>query len=596
MKVKKIKEYLIIIVKVIKLSYLSSKIYTILLWGLNILIGIAIPVSTLIWSEFIDTAAIGILNNEWKKAALWIVVYSVFLFTQNVFNIINDYVESILSAKLNIFTTDKIMKCISDLPMDYFDSSENYDKIQKVNTESNIRSMSIIKTLINLIQGSITMIGTVIILLQINWLILVILFFLCVPTLVLSLNLSFEKYNVYNIRVKDMRFISFLKNMMTEYENIKELRVNLSSGFFINYINKKYSEFLKVDKKIQRKYSVKMIGMDYIEQIIICIIRIYLLINVIVKKMSIGNLSLYINSIDSFRNSVITILNTMASIYEDGLYVNNLFEFLKIKEKITKDNGICIKEINKIEFRHVWFKYPNTEKYILKNINFIIEKGKSYSLVGLNGSGKTTIIKLILNLYTPVQGEILINDINLSCIDMDGYLSKIGVVFQDFMKYPLTVHENISIASVRQMNNRNNIEKAAKLSGADRFIDKLPQKYDTPLFREWDDGVQLSMGQWQKIAISRAFLEEFPVIILDEPTASLDAYAEFELYKKFKSIVKNKTSILIAHRFSTIKLADVIFVLKNGTIIESGSHDELLKLNGEYAYLYKIQSDAYVSK
>lgn len=596
MKVKKIKEYLIIIVKVIKLSYLSSKIYTILLWGLNILIGIAIPVSTLIWSEFIDTAAIGILNNEWKKAALWIVVYSVFLFTQNVFNIINDYVESILSAKLNIFTTDKIMKCISDLPMDYFDSSENYDKIQKVNTESNIRSMSIIKTLINLIQGSITMIGTVIILLQINWLILVILFFLCVPTLVLSLNLSFEKYNVYNIRVKDMRFISFLKNMMTEYENIKELRVNLSSGFFINYINKKYSEFLKVDKKIQRKYSVKMIGMDCIEQIIICIIRIYLLINVIVKKMSIGNLSLYINSIDSFRNSVITILNTMASIYEDGLYVNNLFEFLKIKEKITKDNGICIKEINKIEFRHVWFKYPNTEKYILKNINFIIEKGKSYSLVGLNGSGKTTIIKLILNLYTPVQGEILINDINLSCIDMDGYLSKIGVVFQDFMKYPLTVHENISIASVRQMNNRNNIEKAAKLSGADRFIDKLPQKYDTPLFREWDDGVQLSMGQWQKIAISRAFLEEFPVIILDEPTASLDAYAEFELYKKFKSIVKNKTSILIAHRFSTIKLADVIFVLKNGTIIESGSHDELLKLNGEYAYLYKIQSDAYVSK
>lgn len=596
MKVKKIREHIIVIAKVIKLSYLSSKTYTIFLWGINILIGIAIPISTLIWSKFIDTAAIGILNSEWKKAALWIGVYSIFLFTQNVLNIINDYVESILSAKLNIFTTDKIMKCISDLPMDYFDSSENYDKIQKVNTESNIRSMSIIKTLINLIQGSITMIGTVIILFQVNWVLLVILFFLCVPTLVLSLNLSLEKYSVYNTRVKDMRFISFLKNMMTEYENIKELRVNLSSGFFINYINEKYGEFLKVDKKIQSKYSVKMIGMDFIEQIIICIMRMYLLINVIIRKMSIGKLSLYINSIDGFRNSVITILNTMASIYEDGLYVNSLFEFLKINKNITKEKGIYIKEINKIEFRHVWFKYPNTEKYILEDLNFVIERGKSYSLVGLNGSGKTTIIKLILNLYTPVQGEILVNDINLSCIDIDGYLSKIGVVFQDFMKYPLTVHENISIASVRQMNNRNNIEKAAKLSGADRFIDKLPRKYDTPLFREWDDGVQLSMGQWQKIAISRAFLEDFPVIILDEPTASLDAYAEFELYKKFKSIVENKTSILIAHRFSTIKLADVIYVLKNGTIIESGSHDELLKLNGEYAYLYKIQSDAYVCK
>lgn len=203
---------------------------------------------------------------------------------------------------------------------------------------------------------------------------------------------------------------------------------------------------------------------------------------------------------------------------------------------------------------------------------------------------------MILNLYNPTRGEILVNDINLSNIDMEEYLSKIGVVFQDFMKYPLTISENISIASVRQMNNKNKIEKAAKLSGADQFINKLPKKYDTSLFREWEDGVQLSIGQWQKIAISRAFLEDFPVIILDEPTASLDAYAEFELYKKFKDIVKNKTSILIAHRFSTIKLADLIYVIKNGKIIESGSHNELMKLNGEYAYLYRIQSDAYVSK
>lgn len=596
MRMKNIKEYTAIIVKVIKLSYLSSKKYTIILWGINIMIGIAFPISTFIWSIFIDKATIGILSNEWKIAALWLGGYSIFWFIQNILNVINEYIENILSAKLNIYTTDKIMKCIADLPMEYFDKSENYDKIQKVNIESNMRSMSIIKTLINLIQGILTMLGTVIILLQVNWIILIILFFLCIPTLVLSLNLSFEKYNIYNARVKDMRFISFLKNMMSEYENIKELRVNLSSEFFINYIDKKYREFLKVDRKIQSKYSFKMIGMDCIEQIIICSMRIYLLINVVIRNMSIGQLSLHINSIDNFRNSIITILNTMASIYEDGLYVNNLFEFLEIKNNIMRENQKYIQEISKVEFRHVWFKYPNTEKYILEDINFVIEKGKSYSFVGLNGSGKTTIIKLILNLYNPTRGEILVNDINLSNIDMEEYLSKIGVVFQDFMKYPLTISENISIASVRQMNNKNKIEKAAKLSGADQFINKLPKKYDTSLFREWEDGVQLSIGQWQKIAISRAFLEDFPVIILDEPTASLDAYAEFELYKKFKDIVKNKTSILIAHRFSTIKLADLIYVIKNGKIIESGSHNELMKLNGEYAYLYRIQSDAYVSK
>jgi ABC-type multidrug transport system fused ATPase/permease subunit len=586
-------EYIKIIIKVLKLLFRSSKLYTSLILIVNIFIGIIVPINVVIWKNFINSAVDGIADKSWQSAVFWIVIYSLIYIIDNILSKLNEFIENILASKVNIFTTKLILDRLVDIPMEFFDNSENHDKIQKINTESNSRSMSILRTLVNLIKSFNTMIGTIIILLQFSPLLIIICFITCVPTLIISMKMAYKQFNIYNTRFENLRYISYLKNMMTMYENIKEMKVNNSIPFFSKRIDKQYNEYLKEDMKIRGKYFVRISGMNTMEQALILLIRIYITISVIIKKQTIGSLSLYISSIDNFRNSVVIILNTIVSIFEDGLYINNLFEFLEMTKQQNNEGLSFVAGFKNIEFKHVWFKYPNTNDYILKDINFVIDAKKSYSIVGLNGSGKTTLIKLILNLYEPDKGEILIDGVNIREFNKKEYVKNVGVVFQDFMKYPLTVSENIGIGDSENIDNFNQVEIAAVLSGANEFIRNLPDKYETKLLREWSGGIQLSLGQWQKLAISRAFMKNYPIIILDEPTASLDAMAEFELYKKFKQMVSGKTCILIAHRFSTIKLADTILVLKDGKIVETGIHEELIKMQGEYAELYNLQAQTY---
>ncbi len=586
-------EYIKTIIKVLELLFRSSKLYTSLILIVNIFIGIIVPINVIIWKNFINSAVAGISDRSWQTAIFWISIYSLIYILDNILSKINEFIENILASKVNIFTTKLILDRLVDIPMEFFDNSENYDKIQKINTESNSRSMSILRTLVNLIKSFNTMIGTIIILLQFSPLLIIICFITCVPTLIISMKMAYKQFNIYNNRFENLRYISYLKNMMTMYENIKEMKVNNSIPFFSKHIDKQYNEFMKEDMKIRGKYLVRISGMNTMEQALILLIRIYITTRVIIKKQTIGALSLYISSIDNFRNSVVIILNTIVSIFEDGLYINNLFEFLEMTKKKNNEGLLFDAEFKKIEFKHVWFKYPNTNNYILRDINFVIDAKKSYSIVGLNGSGKTTLIKLMLNLYEPDKGEVLIDGVNIREFNKKEYVKNIGVVFQDFIKYPLTVSENIGIGDPENIDNFNQVETAAVLSGANEFIRNLPDKYETKLLREWSGGIQLSLGQWQKLAISRAFMKKYPIIILDEPTASLDAIAEFELYKKFKQMVSGKTCILIAHRFSTIKLADTILVLKDGEIVETGSHEELIKKQGDYAELYDLQAQTY---
>ena len=302
-----------------------------------------------------------------------------------------------------------------------------------------------------------------------------------------------------------------------------------------------------------------------VEEAAILIFKIYITLKVILEKRTIGDFSLYINSIDNFRGSATTILNTIVTIFEDGLYIQNLFEFLDMKTTEKKRELLSFnKDFQKIEFKNVWFRYPESEKYILKGVSFTIDAKHCYSIVGLNGSGKTTIIKLLLKLYVPDKGEIRIDGINICDIDTESYQTMVGAVFQDFVKYPLTVRENIGCGNIEEMENLNRIYCAAEKSGAVKFIPSLPEQYDTQLHREWSGGIQLSLGQWQKIAISRIFMKDFPLVVLDEPTASLDPNAEYEIYKQFRELMEGRTSILIAHRFSTVKLADEILVLQDG--------------------------------
>ena len=552
------KEFFWILRRVTHLLWKSSQSTFIKTIIVSILSGIAVPVTLIIWKYLINDMGRAIITGEIQPVICWLLLYFLLNYFQSLLLRIKDYQQNILASYLNKYTSELILDKVKNTDLKSFDDSGTYDRIRQVNEESTGRSISLLSTTTGFIQSLSSLIGTITVLASLNIGILLLCIFICIPTLLVSMKMAVTQYGIYTKRFEGLRFIAYLKDIVTEYENVKEMKIYQVHDYFKKHILNQYNRYICEDKKIRKDFCRKLSLTDLAEEIAILLFKVYIVVKIIIEKMTIGDFSLYINSIDNFRGATTTILNTIASIFEDGLYIQNLFEFLDME---TQESSCSVlpfpKEFKKIEFR------------------------------------KTTIIKLLLKLYEPDKGGIYIDGINLKDVDTEDYQRNLGAVFQDFVKYPLTVQENIGCGNISEIENIPLIHEAAKKSGADEFIPELPEKYDTQLHREWSGGVQLSLGQWQKIAISRVFMNDFPIVVLDEPTASLDPKAEYEIYCKFKGLMEGRTSILIAHRFSTVKLADKIFVLQNGIIIESGSHEELMKLNGEYAALYNLQAEAY---
>jgi ATP-binding cassette subfamily B protein len=299
------------------------------------------------------------------------------------------------------------------------------------------------------------------------------------------------------------------------------------------------------------------------------------------------------------------LLNGISSTYENTLYVNTLFEFLEYQPGIMSppnpqpvDPPLEAEGLD-IEFRDVSFTYPGKDaetQAALKRVSFTIHAGEAIALVGRNGAGKTTLVKLLTRLYEPDEGEILIGGRNIKEYDLKELRAQVGVIFQDYVNYYMTAQENIGVGRVDKIESRELVISAARKSGASAVIEKLPQGYDTMLgrwFKDLKDSTQLSGGEWQKIALARAFMRDARILVLDEPTSALDAQAEYEVFTKFRELTKGKTAVFISHRFSTVRLADRIYVIENGSIIESGSHQELITLDGRYAQLFNLQAEAY---
>lgn len=591
----KIKKSITIIIGVFKILYKSAPFYVIAMCIANILAGILLSVGIVIWKNILDSVQESTKSGHFDSIIWWLIIHFVVTIAQELLTEICAYYKNILSTHTNKSITQNVLHKISKMELERYDDASFYDKLKKINEESTGRTMSLLNSVEMLIKGVSVAISTAVILFQFNPLFMFFCMVVSIPTLVINMKIATTQYNIYCERFENKRYIDSIKNLITAHENVKEIKLYNVAPYFVSHINNSYKRYIKEDKKIRKKFVLESISMESIGTLLIYFLKGIVCYKIVKQKMSIGSLTLYFSSIDNFRSAMANIINVMSSMFEDGLYVESYFELMKEDER-KKEFGNKKKftsEFQKICFENVWFAYPGTQEYVLKDINLIINRGKNHAIVGLNGSGKTTLIKLLLRLYQPTKGTIYIDEVDINDIDINSYYKEISAVFQDFIKYPLTIKENIGLGNIDEICNLEKINKAAKQGGILDFVNSLSRGMETHLQKEWSDSVELSLGQWQKVAISRAFFKNGQIMILDEPTASLDPMAEQDLFQKIKDLAYEKTCILIAHRFSTVRLADIIYVMKNGEIIESGSHDQLINKNGEYALLFSVQAKGY---
>jgi ATP-binding cassette subfamily B protein len=355
-------------------------------------------------------------------------------------------------------------------------------------------------------------------------------------------------------------------------------------------------QFYLEDRAIAERRTIAGLGWGMLSNLAYYGSYAWIVLRTIAGLITLGDMTMFLAIFRQSQSSIRSLLDSLNRIYESNLFLDNLMMYLNLQPQLASpaQGRTAPHPIRQgIEFRNVSFRYPGSDVDVLRDIHLHIRPGERIALVGLNGAGKTTLIKLLTRLYDPTHGQVLLDGVDLREYDLASLHQCFGVIFQDFVRYQFTVRENIGFGQVDALDDLARIQDAAERGGARPVIESLPKGYESMLGRRWERGLELSGGQWQKIALARAFMRKAEVLVLDEPTSALDAEAEYEVFRRFGELIEGRTAVLISHRFSTVRMADRIVVLSAGKILEVGSHAELIALDGAYARLFNLQAEGY---
>jgi ATP-binding cassette subfamily B protein len=524
--------------------------------------------------------------------ALWFGVQLLSSLLQTVSQLISSLQSDLLSNYISV----QLMEKANALDLSYFENAQFYDKLENARREAGYRPGQMVTQLFGLLRSTVTLVSVIGVLASLSWWLVLLVVAVSIPSFIYQAKYSGQFFSLLTGRAPEQRRLNYLGYLLTTDSPVKELRIFGLHGTQLERYRQIFAKFYKENRSLTIRRTSSQFALGALGTVVSGLTYIYVVLEVIAGRITVGGLTLYYQAFQQSQSQVSNILSGIGSTYENSLFLSNLFAFLAYAPELpVRPDPLPVPEPIRegIVLDHVSFRYPGTEKWVLEDISFTIRPGETVALVGANGAGKTTLVKLLSRLYDPTEGRITIDGIDIKEFDPGELRSHVGVIFQDYVKYQLTAGENIGFGRIEAAADTGRIERSAVEAGADAVIASLPQGYDTPLGRWFQDGQELSIGQWQKVALARAFMRDADLLILDEPTSSLDVRSEYEVFQAFDELTQGKMAVLISHRFSTVRMAARIVVIEDGRVIENGSHDELLLRGGRYAELFDMQAASY---
>ncbi len=504
-------------------------------------------------------------------------------------------IDSLLGDLFANRSSVQIMEHAATLDLEQFEDAAFYDKLERARQQTVGRTV-LLSQVLGQAQDFITMLFLAAGLISFNPWLIVLLLVAVIPAFLGENYFNEQSYSLVRNWTPERRELDYLRYMGASDESAKEVKIFGLSDFLIARFRKLSHEFYLKNRSLSIRRASWGVLFSGVGTVGYYGAYAYILWQTVSGKLSIGDLTFLAGSFRQLRALLEGILSRFSSVSQGALYLQDLFEYFAIRPNIFsgKPSLPFPKPIREgFVFENVGFKYQNAERWANRHLNFTLQPGEKLALVGENGAGKTTLVKLLARLYDPTEGRILLDGHDLRDYNLTDLRENVGVIFQDYVRFKMTASTNIAIGKIAEQANQPRIEQAAQRSLADSVIEKLPAGYDQMLGRSFGRGIELSGGEWQKVALGRAYMRDAQVLILDEPTAALDARAEYEVFQRFAELTTGKTAILISHRFSTVRMADRILVLENGELVEMGSHEELLAQNTRYAELFRLQAKGY---
>jgi len=584
--------------RALALVWTTSRRLTITLAVLTLVAGVLPAVIAYIGQLIVDGVVAAMSATEPDSGhVMWLIfmealVVIVVAASQRGISVSQSLLRALLGQRVNVMILEKALT----LQLANFEDSEFYDKLTQARREASSRPLSLVNRTFGLVQNAISLTSYAVLLFAFSPWAVVILIGAGLPSFFAEAKFSGDAFRLFRWRSPETRMQMYLETVIAREDGVKEVKLFQLGPRLLQ----RYRDIFKKLFVEDRKLTLRRDGWGFVLGLLstgaFYGAYAWIVVATIQGQITLGAMTMYLVLFRQGQAAVSASLSAVSGMYEDNLYLSNLYDYLG--QPVVARQGNAAKGPSPergLEFKHVSFRYPGATADALHDISLQIQPGHSLALVGENGSGKTTLIKLLTRLYDPTEGQILLDGLDLQDWDVEALRQRIGVIFQDFGRFQFSVGENIGAGDVRHIDDAERWAEAARTGMAAPFIEDMPEGYETQLGRWFKGGRELSGGQWQKIALSRAFMRtDADILVLDEPTAAMDVASEAAIFEHFRSESHNKMTILISHRFSTVRAADQIIVIHDGEIVEQGSHESLLAENGQYAHLFKLQAKGYL--